>query len=135
MVRGQQGGPRRLERRELRTAEMPVPRPAGGGGSGVEGPRPVTAGLARAATLVSRQRRRRGARPTGVRVWVARSVSLSGSDRSCVPLKTPDCPLVYPNVSTSLPIRSAVHRGFADARPVRPDENAVVWAQRLAIEG
>jgi hypothetical protein len=57
------------------------------------------------------------------------------SDRSCVPLKTPDCPLVYPDVESVYSDPDVLYvGGFATLGPVRSDENGVVWAQRLAIE-
>lgn len=57
------------------------------------------------------------------------------SDRRCVPLKTPDCQLVYPDVEAVYSDPDVLYiGGFATLNPVRPEENGVVWAQRLAIE-
>jgi hypothetical protein len=62
------------------------------------------------------------------------------SDRTCVSLKSPDCPLVYPDedfpdVESLYSNPNALYvGGFATIDPVRQDQSSVIWAQRLAIE-
>ncbi len=53
------------------------------------------------------------------------------SDNKCIPLATPDCPVVYGNAASP----NAVYFGaFATLDPAAPGDNSIAWSHELAID-